>query len=109
MTAVKKLAWDAFVLGCNQEAERAKWAAGLAAPVLREAIFEEWWAKRMVFRHGAAVRLKKPKRGQTRSIGYIRNRPGPNARTVYVVWPNGWAGHCKLDELIVVLDDKGVA
>lgn len=70
--------------------------------VPNEGDFQVWWAQRMQFVHGAHVRFKEKKRGRTMTVGTIKNRPGPNARTVYVVWRNAFAGYVNISELEVV-------
>lgn len=93
---LRKLALDAYVAG----GKRAH-ASGGRYPDLG---FDAWWAERYKFRHGDRVRLKRrPRPGQgPRTVGTIRNQPGPNARIVYVKWPDGWAGHEHVDELELV-------
>lgn len=54
------------------------------------------------FRHNVRVRFKLPKKGRSNKIGIIRGFPRMGSKSAYVVWPDGWAGHVHLGELVVV-------
>jgi hypothetical protein len=54
------------------------------------------------FERGSTVRLKQPRRGMTRGVGWIRSRVRPGSKTVYVVWESAWAGYIRLDDLMLV-------
>ncbi len=58
------------------------------------------------FRHGDRVRFKKPGPDRSKRIGWIKGHPRAGSKTAYVSWPDGWAGHVRLDELKKVGDDE---
>lgn len=53
-------------------------------------------------KYGVSVRFKERKRGRTNKAGIVRGHPRHNSKTVYVVWPDGWAGSVLISELVLV-------
>jgi hypothetical protein len=60
------------------------------------------------FVHGARVKLKNPKKGEPKTIGRIVGYPRGGSIIANVMWPNGYGGYCRLDELEVVEHVKRV-
>jgi hypothetical protein len=56
----------------------------------------------LLFKHGARVRYKVHIRGRTKQPGIIKGHPRAGSVTTYVVWPDAWSGHERLDLLEVV-------
>jgi hypothetical protein len=53
-----------------------------------------------VAKRGDHVRYIQPKKDGPQGIGRITSNPRKGTRIAHVKWPDGWAGHCFLDELI---------